>query len=249
VLLAGFTYYYTLRQPSPTSIDSENPLPEKETLQAKNLPEKETPKNPLTKEHQANKRVDLTPEEQKKLEKDNPLAAIFGDIGMTKVRDGNANAQTRSVMEGFRNKHQYPERLTALIKPAPFNKEKYLKNPQKYINTIEPGRVFQAAQPGNDVQRLKSTSSAYQEINQSEWITFTIQTEPGMPVSMTSFDLGLFENQLTATTVKADERGIANIKFSGPPGTFGDVNILASSPVCSGTLRFIVNVKAPKPSK
>ena len=65
------------------------------------------------------------------------------------------------------------------------------------------------------------------------------------PGTFTSFDLGAFENQFPSITVEANRAGIAATKFTGTPGTVNNVDILASSPMTSGRLRFIVRVILP----
>ena len=67
-----------------------------------------------------------------------------------------------------------------------------------------------------------------------------------MPVTFTSFDLGVFDkSQLTTVTVQADGRGVAEAVFTAPPGTVDDVRIMAASPVTTGQVRFVVNVQWP----
>jgi hypothetical protein len=66
-----------------------------------------------------------------------------------------------------------------------------------------------------------------------------------MPCTFSSFDLGHFQNQLTSVSVAANDQGVAEVDFFGAPGTINEVKILASSPVTSGQIRFIVNVKKP----
>lgn len=155
--------------------------------------------------------------------------------------EGNANPQVRSVAEALRDK-KHPERLSALISPKPFDREAYRNDPKAYLNTVEPGRCFQSARPGKDVPQLRPLSPQFQNVAQGQFVTLKVQTAPKAPCSFTSFDLGRFENELTAITVEADERGVAETKFFGTPGTIDEVNILAASPMASGQARFMVNV-------
>lgn len=134
------------------------------------------------------------------------------------------------------------------IPPTPFDKKSYNLNPEKYLSVVEPGRVFQTAQPSATTAKLTALSRRYVQIQQGETVPLRVRALPGMPVTFTSFDLGQFENQLTSITVKADRYGIATVKFTGTTGTINDVSILAASPSTSGQARFVVTVKLPKPA-
>lgn len=163
------------------------------------------------------------------------------DYGKTEGVDPNENLQVSSVYEALRT-DQNPERLSPLFSPKAFDLISYQEDPSSYINTIEPGRVFQSLQPGDDVPQLKRVSPKRVELVQGEKTELAVKTLPGMPCSFTSFDLGAFENQLTAITVKADDDGVARTTFIASSGTIEGVNILSSSPVTSGQVRFIINI-------
>ena len=169
------------------------------------------------------------------------------DYGRTPPVKVDANPQVKSVVEALRDK-KHPERLSVLLRPKQFERAAYEKDPQAYLNTVEPGRVWQSAQPGKDVPRLSRLSPYVQQVEQGQSVELRVIGVPEMPVSFTSFDLGHFENQLPAITVKADKSGIAKVKFFGAPGTIADVNILSASPVTSGQVKFVVNVVRPSPS-
>jgi len=163
------------------------------------------------------------------------------DYGRTTPVKGDANAQVRSVAEALRDK-DHPERLSALLPIKPFDPKSYKEDAKAYLNTIEPGRCFQSAQPGNDVPQLRPLSPQFQNVAQGQSVTLRVQVAPKAPCSFTSFDLGKFQNELTAITVEADEKGVAETKFFGTPGTINEVNIVAASPTSSGQARFMVNV-------
>jgi hypothetical protein len=55
---------------------------------------------------------------------------------------------------------------------------------------------------------------------------------------------GAFDNNLNSITVRADERGRARVKFTATPGTINDIHILAASPVTSGRMRYLLNVRS-----
>ncbi|MDA3963817.1 MAG: hypothetical protein PF961_23760 [Planctomycetota bacterium] len=178
-----------------------------------------------------------------------PVATDEQDIpnyGTTPGVPGDANPNVASVVEALANPAAHPERLSPMHAPAPFNAEAYLSNPQAYLDVVEPGRVFQAAQPG-EAPRLRPAVAERQRVVQGEQVALSVKGVPsGMPVTFTSFDLGVFaENRLTSVTVPADDRGLATVHLEGTPGTIADVGILAASPATSGHIRFIVEVVLP----
>ena len=175
---------------------------------------------------------------------DLPPATSPYDPGKMERIDPNANIHVRSVVEAAREK-KLPERLSVLHQPRPFNLQEYLLNKPAYLDVVEPGRVFQPAQPAIGVSRLEALSSRRHKINQGESVPLSAKTLPDMPVTFTSFDLGAFENKLTSITVAADATGVATAVFTGTPGTYNDVHILAASPVSSGQAKFIIHVVPP----
>lgn len=169
------------------------------------------------------------------------IAEATALIGQTPFIPKDANPMVRSVAEAIETQ-KYPERLHPLIAPKPFDKNAYKLNPQAYLDIVEPGRVFHPAPPGPGVPRLTTLSPLMIDVPQKETISLKVRGVPDAPVTFTSFDLGAFQNQLTSITVAADSTGIAVARFTGTPGTVNAVNILAASPMSSGTLKFRVNV-------
>ena len=182
-----------------------------------------------------------TPRERPKRDvRQDPVARA----GRTKPVRSDANPHVASVARALKEK-KFPERLSAFARPKNFDRAAYKRNRKEYLETIEPGRVFQPAQPGRDVVPIKSIGSSRHSAVQGEWVTLRARAVPGAPVTFTSFDLGAFENQLPSITVEANRGGVAEAKFKGTPGTINNVNILAASPVTSGRLRYIVRVLPP----
>lgn len=171
-------------------------------------------------------------------------AAKALDYGQSPPVAQDANPEVRSAVEAIRAKN-HPERLAVNLPPQPFDAAAYAADPNKYLQTLAPGRVFQPAQPGPGVPRIVATSPRLAEIQQGETITLQVKAAAGAPVTFTSLDLGAFENQLTSITVKANAQGLAEAQFTGTPGTIENVHILAASPMASGQARFTVNVAAP----
>ena len=175
-------------------------------------------------------------------DEDKPLDSVL-DYGRTRPISEDLNSQVASVAEALAT-DAYPERLSALIQPQEFDRFAYLQNPQDYLDTVEPGRVFQSAQP-EESPRIQRLSPSYVQLKQGERTPLKVRVEPNMPVTFTSFDLGAFENQLTSITVQANQSGVAETSFIAASGTIADVNILAASPTTSGRVKFIVNIQTP----
>lgn len=167
---------------------------------------------------------------------DNP-----NDYGITQPVRADLNPQVASVSEALRGKKN-PERLSPLIQPKPFDPEAYKKDSAAYLNVVEPGRCFQSKNPGKDVPKIQSLSPQFQQVAQGQSVSLRVQAQAKFPVTFTSFDMGKFQNELTSITVEANESGIAETKFYGAAGTIEEVKILASSPMTSGQIQFLVNV-------
>jgi hypothetical protein len=166
------------------------------------------------------------------------------DYGTLPTIKADANPQVKAAAEAIRQKN-HPERLSVLVSPKPFDAKSYKADPSAYLETVEPGRVFQTAQPGPGVPQLKPVASDFYAITQGESVTLRVNAPAGAPVSFTSFDAGQFENLLTATTVRANENGVAEVKFTATSGTINDINILAGCPTATGQVKFVVNVQMP----
>lgn len=174
--------------------------------------------------------------------------AANSDYGTTPHIDPHANAQVEAAVEALKT-GKHPERLSTLMySEEEFNLEKYRTNPSAYLNIPEPGRAFQPAQPGPGVQRLQPNSRPFQEVRHGEFVELSVRGLPQTPITFTSTDLGIFENQLTTISVETDDEGYAGVRMYGTPGTINDVNILAASPVTSGQVKFIVRVKKAEPA-
>jgi len=166
------------------------------------------------------------------------------DYGTLPKIKADANPQVKAVAQALRDK-KHPEKISTHILPKPFDAKAYQANPDAYLSAVEPGRVFQTAQPGKDVPRATAVSPRFQQVTQGQSVVLRVSAPAGAPVSFTTFDCGQFENQLGAITVKADKDGVAEAKFTTTGGTIEDMHILAASPMASGQVRFIINVKMP----
>ncbi len=121
------------------------------------------------------------------------------EYGRIEPVPADTNANTRSVAEALRT-GQNPERLSAIISPAPFDEAAYRADPQAYLNVIEPGRGWQSRQPGPDVPRLVRLSPPTASIVQGETTGLRVKAVPGAPDTFTSFNLGAFQNRLLSST-------------------------------------------------
>ena len=96
--------------------------------------------------------------------------------------------QVASVLEAVRS-GSHPERLSALVPPKAFDPAAYAADPQAYLSTSEPGRVWQVAQPGRGVPRLVSLAPEMQQVEQGEPVLLKVKVVASAPVTFTSFDL------------------------------------------------------------
>lgn len=136
----------------------------------------------------------------------------------------------------------HPERLSPTVLPAKFDVAKFRSDPESYINVSEPGRVWQAAQPGPEVTPLRRKSPFRSTVKQGESIRLQVRAAEGAPVSFTCFDIGMFGNRLTSQTVVTSSEGVAEVIFTAFPGRFGEISIFSASPLHSGRLEFLVQV-------
>jgi hypothetical protein len=158
--------------------------------------------------------------------------------------DPNLNANTKCVADA-RKDTKHPERLSPLFMPADFNKAAFDANPQAYLDVVEPGRVWQTADPGPQVTRLNTKGPWMLDVAPGGNVTLSVTGVPLAPVTFTAFDGGMFDNQLNSMTVRADANGEAHVTFTATPGTAGSggLKILAGSPLASDQAEFTVTVK------
>lgn len=225
-VLAAFLVHWTTKPPDPPANPKKHRGPESVVIGGVRRPS--TDLQPL----------DLDPDRQKRGREE----IAEPDPGQTPPIPKDANPMVASVAEALETGN-HPERLSSLIAAPPFDRAAYEADPAAYLKVVEPGRVWQSAQPGPGVPRLKSLSPLYAEIPQGETVSLRVQAVPGAPVTFTSFDLGAFQNRLTSITVQADEKGVAVARFTGTPGTYNLVHILAASPLASGQQRYVVNIR------
>lgn len=169
-------------------------------------------------------------------------------IGQSPRIAGDSNPYIKSVVEAHKNPEKYPERLSAMIAPKPFDLEEFKKDPQKYAMRVEPGRVFQNITPKEGVKPLKRLSPLVTKVVQGETVALKAEGDPGAPITFHVFDLGNLENNLKTMTVIADEKGQATVNYKATTGTYGLMRIAAASPLNSKRVRFAVKVSLPEKS-
>lgn len=155
-----------------------------------------------------------------------------------------ADANARSVVEAAQT-GRFPERLSALVPPKPFDINAFEADPQAYLDVVEPGRAFQSADGAVGVKALEAVGVAYQEVDPGGSVKLRVTGEAGAPVTFTSFDMGAFENGLASITVLADASGEAEVTFTATAGTIETVKILAGSPLAVGQVKLMVQVRRP----
>jgi hypothetical protein len=157
-----------------------------------------------------------------------------------------ADAPVRSVIEAAAT-GQHPERLTSGAKPKPFDRAAFKADPdaclRTYLETVEPGRIWDVAEAGLGVKQLEAKTDTVVEMKAGQSVRLAVTALPSAPVTFTSFDWGEFQNRLTSVTVKADGNGTAAVTFTATPGTTGHVDILAASPLTSGQVKFYVEIE------
>ncbi len=153
------------------------------------------------------------------------------------------SANIDSVIEAYQS-GENPERISPMFVPKPFDLASYQRNPQAYVDVLEPGRAWQSLPPGPDVKSI-GTNQEVHKMKPKESVRLRARAVPKAPVTFTSTDLGAFENDLASITVIAGEDGWASAVLTATPGTEGDVNVSAASPMTSGRLVFRVRVSEP----
>ena len=155
-----------------------------------------------------------------------------------------ANLATKQVSAAMKASNS-PEQLGPYHEPEKFDVEAFKADPEKYLSKHVPGRVFQSAQPAVGVPVLVHTTKRNHVIQQGESIRLSVKTLPNMPATFTSFDTGIFDNGLTSISVAANEQGVAEANFLGAPGSIGEINVLAASPVAAEQVKFGVWITPP----
>jgi hypothetical protein len=154
----------------------------------------------------------------------------------------NANVVSVTAAKGAQ---PHPERLTPIARPHHFDLQAYTLNPHTYLDTVEPGRVWDVAQAGPGITSIRPQPPIAQLIQPLGTAKLSVIAAPNMPVTFVSYGLGAFDNQLTSITVQADASGVASVTFTAIKGTTGNVDILAACPRNTGQAKFHLDVAVP----
>ncbi|MEM9942039.1 MAG: hypothetical protein AAF939_10650 [Planctomycetota bacterium] len=173
--------------------------------------------------------------------------SIYPSSGNAPAVEKDANVQVAGLYEELNQEDGGPlSARSALFSPEPFDARQYEQDPEAWLAKIRPGRVFQPAQPGVDVQPIQSQSEVFNSVLQGEKVVLEVKAAPGSPVSFYTPQVGEFENRLTSQSVAANENGIARAVYTATAGTNGLVDIIAASPLHSGQVRYRVRVSLPE---
>lgn len=164
--------------------------------------------------------------------------------GFSPAVEPDTNANTKAVFAALKDRSK-PSRFSSFVPSEPFDAKAYAENPQAYLDTVEPARVFSPAEPAEGVNPIRAADKRYFRVVQGESVRLAVIAEPKSAVTFTSQSLGFFDNQLTSQTVQADDKGVASANFTAGGGTIDLVQILAAGPVNSGQVMFSVNVSLP----
>ena len=175
---------------------------------------------------------------------DNPPVVGKLPQGFSPALAPDTNPQVAAVFASLQTRDK-PSRFSSFAAAEPFDAEAFAKNPDEYLNTVEPSRVFSPAQPGEGVVAIQAKGSRFHRVKQGEVVELSVNAAPGAPITFTSSDLGFFDNKLSSVTVRADENGVARASFTAGGGTIDLVKVLAAGPVTTGQVAFDIHVSVP----
>ena len=172
-----------------------------------------------------------------------PLIAV-GTIPSLKK---NKNVYTRSVTEAIESRsRKLAYRLTPFVAAPKFDRKAYAANPEKYLNEIAPGRIHDVLPASRKTAATRRVGKYRHQVVQGEIVILKAKTDPEMPVTFYSNRFGSFNGGVSTITIAANRDGIARVEFKTTSGMYGEVDILAASPVRSGRARYLVDIVLPK---
>lgn len=159
-----------------------------------------------------------------------------------------ANPQVKQLFEELSKDiaKRNPAAVSALFAPEKFDAKVFEQDTDKWLSQVRPGRAFQPAQPGPDIDPIKSNTGSFQRVVQGEKVVLEVVAKPGAPVTFYTPQVGTFPNELTTQSVQANEKGIAQTTYTATAGTMGLIDIVAASPVNSGLLKYKIHVSLPQ---
>ncbi len=162
----------------------------------------------------------------------------------TRIAERHAK-QRLSIASASRSNTQ-PERLSPDFPPRPFLAAEYVRNPEAYLEVIEPGRCWQTASEESDAPELVVANDRTEiSVPAHGSVELSLQIPAGAPATFSSFGGGTFPNTLNSITVEADSSGRATTSWAASAGTVLEALIVASSPQARGTAQFRLTVQGP----
>jgi hypothetical protein len=155
--------------------------------------------------------------------------------------DSKNNPHAESVVRASVDRKN-PERLSPMMSSKPFDAVAFKLNPKAYLDVVEPGRVFQVAQPSEKVPSIELQGDSLLVVDSGKSIPIQVKVLPLAAVTYTSFDLGSFDNGLTSVTVQADAKGFAVANFTATADTSGRAQVAIGCPVTAGICDVTVQI-------
>ena len=85
-----------------------------------------------------------------------------------------------------------PAAVSSLFAPEPFDQKSYEADKESWLKQIRPGRVFQAAQPGPEIDPIATETGVFQQVVQGEKVILEVKANPGAPVTFYTPQVGEF---------------------------------------------------------
>jgi hypothetical protein len=151
-----------------------------------------------------------------------------------------AAANQKSIIEA-KESGKYPERLDPKVAPAPFDHASWDRDPQAYLDVVEPGRVWHTAEESSGAEPLDPDSPLVQTVEPGGQVKLAVVSEPLSPVTFTVQGDGQLDNGLSSITLRANPSGYARVVYSAP-STASEVTIVVGSPMSTGQVDFTIHV-------
>ena len=160
------------------------------------------------------------------------------------VHKDSSDPRVQSVVKAIQS-GSFPERIDHKVQPKPFDVDAFRKNPQAYIDIVEPGRAFQVTFDPK-APKLNAIGKSWHQIQVGKTMSIAVQATPGAPVSWLSPAGGIFtESRLNAMTTIADAKGVARVTWYATPGTINQAVVVVGSPLLQHQVHFNFNVVEP----
>lgn len=170
-----------------------------------------------------------------------PRGVVVADPHPVNPMEQQAGANQKSIEEA-KETGKYPERLDPKVAPAPFDREAWDRDPQAYLDVVEPGRVWQTADESSGLEPLEADGDVNETAEPGGVVKLAVRGDPLSPVTFTVMGSGQLDNGLTSITVRTDAVGYARAMFTLPSGA-PESTVVAGSPRATGQVNFTVRVR------